>query len=444
MEAVYLVLNGIGLALDVLGFVLDLNFLLVSSMLAALTWMVTFFYNLPHTVLAGLLHLGRGAVLSTLAILESLARLIVGALQAAGALLRGCCSGLESLKVAGHLALHVATRGRELLQRGLLTMAASSQALLRQACDVCAIAMSLVAYVVNSLVNICLIGTQNLFALGLALWDSVMGPLWRVTDVLAAFFAHVSSSAVAMAILLWTPCQLVLELVASGTRLLATFMLANLLGLVLLGVVLAVTVTILHPDLAVRLAVRAAEQLHALPSYHRLRGDVARLSRLALSSESWRRVRSRSLQLASWSIGGGGGGGGGGAPGAPGAPQGGPRRGPPVRNRGHEQPPEPAPRFLLRPDEEAGTSRGAPVRGRERLNEEEPLPGHDPWQLLKEQEERKKCVICQDQSKTVLLLPCRHLCLCQGCTEILLRQPAYQRNCPLCRQGILQTLNVYL
>ncbi|KAM9038900.1 E3 ubiquitin-protein ligase RNF26 [Sarcophilus harrisii] len=442
MEAVYLVLNGIGLALDVLSFVLDLNFLLVSSMLAALTWLVTFFYNLPHTVLAGLLHLGRGAALSTLAVLESLARLLLGAAQAAGALLRGCCSGLESLKVAAHLALHAAARGRELLQRGVLSAVSSGHALLRQACDVCAIAMSLAAYVVNSLVNICLIGTQNLFALGLALWDSVMGPLCRVTDVLAAFLAHVSSSAVAMAILLWTPCQLVLEAAASGARLLATFVLANLFGLALLAAVLAVTVTILHPDLAMRLAVRAAEQLHALPSYHRLRGDVARLSRLALSSESWRRVRSRSLQLASWSVGGGGAGGAG--RGAPGAPQGAPRRGPPARNRGHEQPPDPAPRLLLRPDEEAGTSRAAPVRGRERLNEEEPLPGHDPWQLLKEQEERKKCVICQDKSKTVLLLPCRHLCLCQGCTEILLRQPAYQRNCPLCRQGILQTLNVYL
>ncbi|XP_020840492.1 E3 ubiquitin-protein ligase RNF26 [Phascolarctos cinereus] len=440
MEAVYLVLNGIGLALDVLNFLLDLNFLLVSSLLAALTWMVTFVYNLPHTVLAGLLHLGRGALLSVSAAVEGLARLLLGVLQAAGALMRGCCSGLESLTVVGHLALHVAARGRELVHRGVLSVVSSSHALLRQACDVCAIAMSLAAYVVNSLVNICLIGTQNLFALGLALWDSVMGPLWRVTDVLGAFFAHVSSSAVAMAILLWTPCQLVLELIASGTHLLASFMLANLSGLVLLVAVLAVTITILHPDLAIRLAVRATEQLHALPSYHRLRGDVVRLSRLALGSESWRRVRSRSLQLASWPIGGGGGGGGG----APGAPQGGPRRGPPARIRGHEQPPDPVPRLPIRPEEGTGAARVAPVRGRERLNEEEPLPGHDPWQLLKEQEERKKCVICQDQSKTVLLLPCRHLCLCQACTEILLRHPVYQRNCPLCRQGILQTLNVYL
>lgn len=431
MEAVYLVVNGVGLVLDVLTLVLDLNFLLVSSLLATLAWLLAFIYNLPHTVLTSLLHLGRGVLLSLLAVVEALVRLTVGGLQGLCTLLYSCCSGLESLKLLGHLASHGALRSRELLHRGVLSVLSNGHALLRQACDICAIAMSLVAYVINSLVNICLIGTQNLFSLVLALWDAVMGPLWRVTDVVAAFLAHISSSAVAMAILLWTPCQLALELLASSARLLASFVLVNLTGLVVLACVLAVAVTVLHPDLTLRLATRALSQLQARPSYHRLREDVVRVSRLALGLEAWRRVWSRSLQLASWPN----------RAGAPGAPQGGPRR---VSARPRAQDPPPEAGFRSEAEEEARSLRAAPAWGRERLNEEEPAAGQDPWKLLKEQEERKKCVICQDQSKTVLLLPCRHLCLCQACTEILMRHPVYHRNCPLCRRGILQTLNVYL
>ncbi|XP_006739775.1 E3 ubiquitin-protein ligase RNF26 [Leptonychotes weddellii] len=434
MEAVYMVVNGVGLVLDLLTLVLDLNFLLVSSLLASLAWLLAFIYNLPHTVLTSLLHLGRGVLLSLLALVEALVRFTFGGLQALCTLLYSCCSGLESLKLLGHLASHGALRGREILHRGVLNVVSSGHALLRQACDICAIAMSLVAYVINSLVNICLIGTQNLFSLMLALWDAVMGPLWRLTDVVAAFLAHISSSAVAMAILLWTPCQLALELLASAARLLASFVLVNITGLVLLVCVLAVMVTVLHPDLTLRLATRALSQLCARPSYRRLREDVVRLSRLALDLEAWRQVWSRSLQLATWPNRGG----------APGAPQGGPRRVPSARTWRQDTLPEAGPRSEAEEEEEVRTARGTPARGRERLNEEESVAGQDPWKLLKEQEERKKCVICQDQSKTVLLLPCRHLCLCQACTEILMRHPVHHRNCPLCRRGILQTLNVYL
>lgn len=50
------------------------------------------------------------------------------------------------------------------------------------------------------------------------------------------------------------------------------------------------------------------------------------------------------------------------------------------------------------------------------------------------------CVICQDNLRTILLLPCRHLCLCQVCFRQLRR---YRHECPVCRQAIHQTIQVY-
>ncbi|KAB1282427.1 E3 ubiquitin-protein ligase RNF26 [Camelus dromedarius] len=130
VEAVCLAVDGVGLLLDVLTVVLDLSFLLVSSLLASLAWLLAFICNLPHTVLTGLPHLRRGAWLSLLALIEA---------------------------------------EPETLHRGILNVVSNGHALLRQACGICAITMSLVACVINSLVNICLIGTQNLFSLVLAL-----------------------------------------------------------------------------------------------------------------------------------------------------------------------------------------------------------------------------------------------------------------------------------
>lgn len=50
---------------------------------------------------------------------------------------------------------------------------------------------------------------------------------------------------------------------------------------------------------------------------------------------------------------------------------------------------------------------------------------------LEQQDTEKACVICLEDPKTVLLLPCSHLCVCSNCSE-----RAELVNCPLCRNTI--------
>ncbi|CAM4612721.1 E3 ubiquitin-protein ligase RNF26 [Lepidochelys kempii] len=503
MDLVFLVVNGVGMALDFLSLLLDVNFFLVSTLVSVLVWLITFVYNLPSALVAGVIQCWNGTLFSLVYLVEALCCLALGSVQMVTGLFRGFCSSLESLKVIGNLFSHLVLRSKELVHRGLWNVVGSGQSLLRQVCEVFTIAMSLLAYFVNSIINICLIGTQNLV---LALWDSIIGPFLRVTDLLSAFLAHMSSSAIAMSILVWSPCQLAFELLESMSKLLVNIFFLNLYGLVLLALIVTVSILVLNPELTRTLANHVLGYLNTLPSYHRLRRDIWRLYQIVLlslgmvvSSHAWRRVAGWGLQMANWN------GGGratnqqvnqepqgaevnqgrqgaaatihrpvalGGAhqrrPGLPGANQqgaGGARQVQQPAARGHEdqhdtnveqgsnvQPASgrnaTAGQRLQPPGEGPSTSRAKALR-KEQLNaseedSEDVALENDPWMLLKEQEERKKCVICQDQSKTVLLLPCRHLCLCQQCTEILLQQAIYQRNCPLCRQMILQTLDVYL
>uniref|UniRef100_A0A670YBJ7 E3 ubiquitin-protein ligase RNF26 n=1 Tax=Pseudonaja textilis TaxID=8673 RepID=A0A670YBJ7_PSETE len=419
MDLVFLVINGMGIVLDLLVILLDINFFLVSSFLSILIWLLAFVYNLPSATVACLGQFWNGILVVVLCILEALYYLTLGSVHAVLNLLRGLCSSMESLKVLGHLFTHLGLRSKEIMHRGFWNLIGSGQTLLRQMCEVCAIAMSLVAYFINSIINICLIGTQNLFAVGLALWDTIVGPFLRITDLLVAFLARLSSSAIATAILLWTPCQLAVDLLASVSKLLINVLFVNLYGMVLLSAILVISIFILNPQLTWTLANQVADYLNTMPSYHRLLRDMQRLYHIMLlslemllSSHTWRR-------LADWERAGGAA----------------------VAQR------------LTRMDNDLGTATQQPqgegpsasqakTAKKEQLNALD--EDNDPWRLLKEQEDRKKCVICQDQTKTVLLLPCRHLCLCQECTEILLQQAIYQRNCPLCRQMILQTLNVYL
>jgi len=59
---------------------------------------------------------------------------------------------------------------------------------------------------------------------------------------------------------------------------------------------------------------------------------------------------------------------------------------------------------------------------------------------LEKEREDKLCVICQDRSKCFVLLPCRHLCLCQICMEILAESNSV---CPICRHYVYDNLKIY-
>ncbi|NXE55005.1 RNF26 ligase, partial [Casuarius casuarius] len=483
MDLMFLLLRGLRLVLDLLGFVLDVNFFLVSSLVSALLWLVALVYNLPGTMVAGAVACWNGLLLCLASLAEAACCLVLAVLHGLAGLLRSCCSGLEGLKVVGHLLSHLALRSKEVLHRGLCNLLGSGQTLVRQVCEGLAICMSLLAYFVNSIINMCLLGMQNLFTLLVALWDSIVSPFLRVTDLLAAFLAHISSSAIAVSILLWSPCQVAFEILASLTKLLINVFFVNIYGLILLIFIIIVSTFVFNPGLLWALAGHALGYLNTLPSYHRLQRDAWRLYQVAvltlgmvMTSQAWRRLVDWSLQVADWSLqvaewsrGGRmmnqesnqrGAAGPAPRPAAPGRgmltegsqPAGGEHE----EQLDEEQVPRARPalsrsavtgQHLQPPREEPSTSWAKAPR-REQLNaaagDGEAAPDNDPWMLLKEQEERKKCVICQDQTKTVLLLPCRHLCLCQECTEVLLQQAIYQRNCPLCRQMILQTLNVYL
>lgn len=59
----------------------------------------------------------------------------------------------------------------------------------------------------------------------------------------------------------------------------------------------------------------------------------------------------------------------------------------------------------------------------------------------KSEENDRYCVICQEHIKCVLLLPCRHLCMCNECINTL---QMYHNTCPICRSNIETTMQIFV
>lgn len=58
--------------------------------------------------------------------------------------------------------------------------------------------------------------------------------------------------------------------------------------------------------------------------------------------------------------------------------------------------------------------------------------------LFQKTYEERLCIVCEDGLKSILLMPCRHLCMCRSCSS----HPEIKK-CPICRQDITNKVEVY-
>uniref|UniRef100_A0A1A8N9B7 E3 ubiquitin-protein ligase RNF26 n=1 Tax=Nothobranchius rachovii TaxID=451742 RepID=A0A1A8N9B7_9TELE len=447
MGLVNFVVTSVGKCLDALCLLLDLNFLLVHTVVQTLLAVVALITNLPTLLLHSVLQVGNFILLSIVHIAEAASNLAHSTVTLLGSLVLALEGLLESLKMVGYLSMHVLLRGKEHLYRGLLSVL-----------EGCSIAVSLVVYFTNTVVNFALIAMQNFYLSVVGVWQTVSSPLQKVLEMTLTTLTFLYSCLAGTSAFLWSPCKLVLDFLFSLLHMFICIFILNIYGLLLTVTIALMTTAYLNPRLTHQAVVRIADYLNSFAflrrlylthrrlalalqrTTHYLRYNIRHLQMMLhhfflLERRFWQRLsqnRSR-LGLVLWTQlrrDNGDRAGGDGDPGEE-------RRGPPDGRAGDRAYPELQDSILpsSSSDEPLKESSGSDSKS---------LPAENLLTLLKEHEERKKCVICQDCNKTVVLLPCRHLCLCRDCTNILLRQPIYQQNCPLCRHMILDTMDVYL
>lgn len=447
MGLVNLVISTVGKCLDVVCLLLDLNFVVVHAVVRTILAVVTFTTSLPTLFLNSLAELGNLFVFGLMSMADATSNVAHGTVTILGNMVLALEGLLESLKMVGYLSMHVLLRGKEHLCRGLLSVL-----------EGCGIAVSLVVYFANTVVNFALIATQNVYVAAVSVWQTVSSPLQKVLELTLTFFTFVYSSLAGTSAFLWSPFKLVLDFLVSLVHMFISIFIMNIYGLLLTVTIALTTTAYLNPGLTRQAAVQIVTYINSSPALHRLflavrhfasalrgaphfvRGSMQRLPRILhhlylVERRLWQQLSRLSSQLGlalrtqlhrDNRVHGDG-------------DPGGRRRDPPDGRAGDGAQQE-LPGIVF-----PSSSTDRPLTKQSSAGKDSKLlPAEDLLTLLKEQEDRKKCVICQDCNKTVVLLPCRHLCLCRGCTDILLRQPIYQHNCPLCRHMILNTMDVYL
>ena len=78
-----------------------------------------------------------------------------------------------------------------------------------------------------------------------------------------------------------------------------------------------------------------------------------------------------------------------------------------------------------------------PVPAPVKRKAEELLTEEETKKLKQEIDENACCVVCLENKKNVLLLPCKHVCSCDGCSKMLM-------DCPLCRAKISEKTTVFV
>lgn len=444
MGLLNLVISTVSRCLDAICLLLDLNFLIVHTVMRTVVGVITFIICLPNLFLTSLTELGNFLVFGVISIAEATSNVAQGTVTMLGSIVLVLEGLLESLKMMGYLTMHVLLRGKEHLYRGLLSVL-----------EGCGIAVSLIVYFTNTVVNFVLIATQNAYVVLVSVLQTVSCPLQKVLELTLTGLTFLYSSLVGTSVLLWSPCKMVLDFLVSLVHMFISIFILNIYGLLLTVTIALTTTAYLNPELTRNVALRTVDYINSYTAIRRLYSALrafasatsyvlcAALQRLPrilhhlylLEQRLWQHLSRLRTQLSSqlslaWRAwhhrdhrahGDG--------------DPGDQRRDPPDGRAGEPAHQEVPSSSRVRPENEQSSTR---------LGSKLPVPAENLLTLLKEQEDRKKCVICQDSNKTVVLLPCRHLCLCRGCTNILLRQPLYQQNCPLCRHMILNTMDVYL
>lgn len=95
----------------------------------------------------------------------------------------------------------------------------------------------------------------------------------------------------------------------------------------------------------------------------------------------------------------------------------------------------------------AAAAAGAGGESAEPLGETERLK-QQLAQLTAENEQKEKvmqqtlCVVCTDRPKNTTLMPCRHMCVCEGCKDNLVQN--WGGKCPMCREPIQDAVTAYV